>query len=161
MNNQVKFRKLKVQRANSQTSCITLDFPQILFTIATFSFFFSLVSFCFSVFSLVFLLFVCFLFKQKIYILVHIRLWGRVSDKKNSPGQILKTRQLFWPNLRYAIFHFFICNPHQHKILGPSQLTFLKIFLPPIWRGACHKELVAQKFLLIIQFCVNVLASNN
>ena len=162
MNNQVKFRKLKVHRKNSQTmlyhvrfSTDTVHNSNIFFFLffgflLFFCFFFSFFAFC-----------LCFFFKQKICILVHIRLWGRVSDKKNSPGQILKTRQLFWPNLRYAIFHFSIGSPHQHKILGPSKLIFLKILLPPIWRGACHKGLVAQKFLLIIQFCVNVLASNN
>ena len=142
MNNQVKFRKLKVHRTNSQTmlyhvrfSTDTVDNSNIFFFLffsfsLFFFFFFSFFAFC-----------LCVFFKQKIYILVHIRLWGRVSDKKNSTGQILKTRQLFWPNLRYAIFHFSIRNPHEHKILGPSQLIFFKIFLPPNLEGCMSRGL--------------------
>ena len=73
---------------------ILLDFPQILLTTTAFSLslsslvsfasLFSLVSFafCFSVsfFYFLFLFFVCL--KQKIFILIHIGLCGRVCDKK-------------------------------------------------------------------------------
>ena len=69
---------------------IVADFLEI-FTFIVFLFFYF---FC---------LFVGFL-KSKIYILIHIRLFGRVSDKKNSHGRFLETRLLiFWP----SVFHLF------------------------------------------------------
>ena len=48
-------------------------------------------------FCIVFCLFVCFL-KLKIYILIHIRLGGRVSDKKNFTRSISRNKTtFFWP----------------------------------------------------------------
>ena len=71
--------------------------PQIYFlkyifrgySLVFFSFFFF--------FCIVFCLFVCFL-KLKIYILIHIRLGGRVSDKKNFTRSISRNKTtFFWP----------------------------------------------------------------
>ena len=90
---------------------ISLDFPQILLTTTTFSFSLSsLVSFVFLFLSLVYFAFVyvCVLcvfyiylyyFLTKIYILIHIRLWGWVSDKKFSLGRFPETRLLFFSYL--------------------------------------------------------------
>ena len=55
----------------------------------------SFVAFAFSCCCCFFCLFVCFL-KLKVYILIHIRLHGRVNDKKFSPGWFPDTRLLFW-----------------------------------------------------------------
>ena len=55
-------------------------------------FFFSF--FCF--FDSCFCLFVCCFLKFKMYILIHIRLCGRVTDKKISPGRLMETRLLFF-----------------------------------------------------------------
>ena len=67
---------------------------QILFTTATFSFSFSsLVSFVFLFSSLVpFAFYLCLsvFFKQKIYILMHIQRYGRVSDKKSFTRSIYR-----------------------------------------------------------------------
>ena len=52
-----EIQKVKSTQQIRKRYCITLGFPQILFTTTTFSFFFSLVSFCFSVSSLVFVAF--------------------------------------------------------------------------------------------------------
>ena len=61
----------------------------------------SSVSFAF--FILVF--FCCFL-KLKMYILIHIRLRGRVSEKKIFPGEFPETiGLLFWPNLKPLSSH--------------------------------------------------------
>ena len=54
--------------------------------------------FLFSFFCFLFCLFVCFL-KLKIYILIHIQLCRRVSNKNIFISQFLETRLLsFWPN---------------------------------------------------------------
>ena len=58
----------------------------ILFFFSFFCFLFILVSFCF---------FVCVFLKLKMYILIQIRLSGRVSGKKVSPGRFLEARLLF------------------------------------------------------------------
>ena len=55
----------------------------------------SLVSYAFFVFLFVFLL-VCLFFEMKnIYLLIHIQLCGRVSDKKNSLGRFPEARLLY------------------------------------------------------------------
>ena len=60
-------------------------------------FFFSF--FCF--FDSCFCLFVCCFLKFKMYILIHIRLCGRVTDKKISPGRLLENKTtFFWPNYK-------------------------------------------------------------
>ena len=86
---------------------ILLDFPQILLTttafsfslssLVSFAFLFSLVSFafCFSVCFFFFVLFfVCL--KQKIFILIHIRLCGRVSDEKIFNRPISENKAIFF-----------------------------------------------------------------
>ena len=104
MNNQQKFitrsRKLKVHRANSQTMSYHVRFStdtvrnnSIFFLLPLFGFFFlfsSLLSFalCFCV---------CVL-KQKVYILINIRLYGRVGDKTNFTQPISGNKTtFFWP----------------------------------------------------------------
>ena len=58
----------------------------------------SLVSFAF--FDSCFLL--CYFLNLKMYILIHIRLCGRVSDKKISPSRFPETRlTFFWPHLEF------------------------------------------------------------
>ena len=49
-----EIQKVKRTQQIRKQYCITLGFPQILVTTTTFSFFFSLLYFCFSVSSLVF-----------------------------------------------------------------------------------------------------------
>ena len=50
-------------------------------------------------------LFVCF-FKVKIYILIHIRLCGWVSEKNFSPGLCPETRlPFFWPNAKTPAYY--------------------------------------------------------
>ena len=84
MNNQEKFttrpRKFKVHKANSQTisSCPDMFSIYSLF-FSFFCFFCLLVFFCF---VLGFFFFFFFFFKLKIYILIHIWLCERVSNKK-------------------------------------------------------------------------------
>ena len=85
---------------------ILLDFPQILLTttafsfslssLVSFAFLFSLVSFafCFSVCFFFVLFFVCL--KQKIFILIHIRLCGRVSDEKILNRPISGNKAIFF-----------------------------------------------------------------
>ena len=97
MNNQEKFTtrssKLKVHRAIWQTiSSYRVRFFQ-RYSLFFFSFFCFLSS--------------CFLFflKLKIYILIHIRLSGRVSDKKISPGRFPETRLLFGPTNKINKLH--------------------------------------------------------
>ena len=101
MNNQQKLTtrssKLRVHRANSQTISLYL----VRFsTDNRYSLFF----FNFFCFFLSFFVFFCFLFplffylKKGIYVLIHIRLCGRVGDKKISPGRFSETKLLFsWP----------------------------------------------------------------
>ena len=77
-------KKLKVHRANSQT------IPSYSVTFSTDILFTSLVSFTFSI-VVVFLL--------KIYILIHIRLCGRVSDIKNFTRPISGNKTTFLLNI--------------------------------------------------------------
>ena len=77
----------------------SLDFPQISLTTTTFSFSFSfLIYFVFLFFlvSFAFRLYGFFCVKQKIYILVLIRLCGRLSDEKFSPSRFPEIRSLFF-----------------------------------------------------------------
>ena len=65
-----------------------------LFFLSLFCLFFIPVFF----FSFCFWLFACFL-KLKLYILIHIWLWGRVSDKKSLTQPISENKTTFlWPN---------------------------------------------------------------
>ena len=91
MNKQEKFttrsKKLKVHRANSKTiSSYPVRFStDILFSSLVSFTFCLLVLFCFLFICFLFVLFFCFFFKLmklKKYILIQIRLCGRVSDKK-------------------------------------------------------------------------------
>ena len=125
MNNQVKLKNLKVHRTNSQTILYHVRFSadtasqQQHFLSSFLWFLFVFQYFCLCV----------YFFKQKIYILVHIRLCGRVSGKKNfSPGQFPQTRLLFWPNLSYALFCFSIRNLHQHQNCRTLPDGLFKIF---------------------------------
>ena len=72
--------------------------PQIYFfnRFSGYILFSSLVSFAF--FCILFFFFACmFVFwNWKLYILIHIRPYGRVSDKNFSPGRFLETRILFF-----------------------------------------------------------------
>ena len=86
MNKQGKLRKVKKHRTNSQMilyhvrfSTDTVHNNSILFFIFFGFFLFSV--FFYSLFFFAFCLCVCFLNKK--YILVHIRLCGKVSNKKN------------------------------------------------------------------------------
>ena len=103
MNNQEKFmarlRRLKLYRANSQTMSYLLWF--FTDTVRNNSIFFLLSSFGFFSFSLFFSTFFCFLFacvcfKKKVYILIHIRLCGRVSDKRNFTLPISENKSTFF-----------------------------------------------------------------
>ena len=94
----------------------------------------SLVSFAFFVF-LFFCLFVCFL-KLKTYILIHIRLCGRVSDKKNFTRSfsgnkttflcLILPKFLVWKfceNTIATLWKLFPLNPHTRK-LGEISLYY-------------------------------------
>ena len=134
MNNQEKFTtrssKLKVRRANSQA--LSLD-PARFSSDILFS---TLVSFAFYV--LVFFLF--FFFKLKIYILIHIRLCGWVSDKKNFTRPISGNKTtFFWPDVEIdkiekflnAYFMFSVNGFHMYthsdlKLLLPNFIVFRK-----------------------------------
>ena len=60
--------------------------------------------FCILVFLLFLFCFVVFL-KLKIYVLIHIRLCGRVSDKKHfHPADFRKQDHFFWPNRNFLLF---------------------------------------------------------
>ena len=60
--------------------------------------------FCILVFLLFLFCFVVFL-KLKIYVLIHIRLCGRVSDKKHfHPADFQKQDHFFWPNRNFLLF---------------------------------------------------------
>ena len=99
MNNQEKFitwsRRLKVHRANSQKMSYHVRFSRycsqqqhFLSTVILWFHFFS-TFFCF--------LFVCvYVLKQKVYILIHIRLCGRVSDKRNFTLPISENNSIFF-----------------------------------------------------------------
>ena len=87
-----------IDEKNLQPGCrkfiFLIDFLEI------FSLFSSLFSFVFFVFLFFFVLFFCFVFvlffKLKIYVLIHIRLCGRVSDKKNfHPADFRKQDHFF------------------------------------------------------------------
>ena len=69
-------------------------------------FFFSFLSFLYSFFVFVFFLLICFL-KLKMYILIHIRLCGRVSDKSSppSPADFQKQDHFFF-GLVISIYNF-------------------------------------------------------
>ena len=106
MNNQEKFmtrsRRLKVHRADSQTMLYHFRFSTG--TARNNSIFFLLSFFGLFSFSLFLSTFFCFLFvcvcvlKQKVYILIHIRLCGRVSDKANFTQPISANKAtFFWP----------------------------------------------------------------
>ena len=106
MNNQEKFltgsRRLKVHRTDSQTVLYHVRFSTD--TVRNNSIFFLLSFFGLFSFSLFFSTFFCFLFvcvcvlKQKVYILIHIRLCGRVSDKTNFTQPISENKAtFFWP----------------------------------------------------------------
>ena len=76
-----------------------LDFPQILLTATTFSFSFTFLIYFVFLFFQFLLLSVCTVFfclKQKIYILVLIRLCGRLSNEKFSPSRFPEIRSLFF-----------------------------------------------------------------
>ena len=113
MNNQEKFTtrtsKLKIRRAYSQTIS---SYPVRFSTDILFSY---LVSFAFCLLVLLFFLrffcFFCFIFKSKIYILIHIRLCGRVSDKKIFTRPISGNKiNFFWPNFQQLRIHFTFRN---------------------------------------------------
>ena len=106
MNNQEKFMtrswRLKVHRANSQTMLYHVRFSTD--TVHNNSIFFLLSFFRFFSFSLFFSIFFCFLFvcisalKQKVYILIHIRLCMQVSDEMNFNQPISGNKiTFFWP----------------------------------------------------------------
>ena len=60
--------------------------------------------FCILVFLLFLFCSVVFL-KLKIYVLIHIRLCGRVSDKKHfHPADFRKQDHFFWPNRNFLLF---------------------------------------------------------
>ena len=128
MNNQKKFTtrsiKLKKHRANSQTIS---SFPVKFSTYYLFfSFFCLFLSSCFALFCIVFVFFFVFL-KLKIYILIHIRLCRRVSDKKNSPGRFPETRLLFLPDGKDELNASPIWDRSQNLffVLSPGYITFL------------------------------------
>ena len=120
MNHQEKFAtqssKLKVHRANSQMRSY-----QIRYSIDTVynNIFFLLFFFDFFCSSLFFLTLFCFLFvcecvcecffKQKIYILLHIQLYGWVSHKEKFTRPISGNKTtFFWPK-------FILCNETQMR----------------------------------------------
>ena len=73
-------------------------------------------------------LFCFFVFlKLKIYILIHIRLCRRVSDKKNSPGRFPETRLLFLPDGKDELNASPIWDRSQNLffVLSPGYITFL------------------------------------
>ena len=96
MNNREKLMsrssKLKVHRAYSQTIS---SYPVRSVTFSMDIIFSSSVSLLFVLQLLWLLLFFCFVLKSKIYILIHIRLFGRGSDKKNSTSQFPEAKLLF------------------------------------------------------------------
>ena len=101
MNNQEKFitwsRRLKVHRANSQKMSYHVRFStdavrnnSTFFLLSFFGFISSLLSFAFCL--------CVYVLKQKVYILIHIRLCGRVSDKTNFTQPISENKTtFFWP----------------------------------------------------------------
>ena len=72
-------------------------------------FFFSFLSFLYSFFVFVFFLLICFL-KLKMYILIHIRLCGRVSDKSLPPPRPISRNKTTFFGLVISIYNFNILN---------------------------------------------------
>ena len=111
MNNQEKFTTrastLKVHRSNSQTksSYLFRFFTDILFSF--------LVSFAFCLLALVF-------FKLKIFILIHIRLCGRVSDKKIFTRPISGNQNTF-----FGFVDHFLINSYNFGFLPFFRETFI------------------------------------
>ena len=82
---------------------LLINFPEII------SFFLSL--FFFAFFGLCFFCWCCWFvafFRLKLYILIHIRLSGRVSDKIFSSDRFPETRLLFFVLTCYFCWYFFL-----------------------------------------------------
>ena len=108
MNNQVKLKNLKVHRTNSQTILYHVRFSadtasqQQHFLSSFLWFLFVFQYFCLCV----------YFFKQKIYILVHIRLCGRVSGKKKFfTRPISANKTAFLAQFKLCSFLFFHTLP--------------------------------------------------
>ena len=134
MNNQEKFKKLKVHSKFTNDIVSRQVFhrywSQQQHSLSSFLWF--LFIFLFLLQFLLLFVCVCVFFKQIINVLVHIRLCGRVSDKKIA---------FFWPNSSYETFHFFILNLHQHRNFRTLPADLFKNFNttppPPQAGGLC------------------------